>query len=57
VTADILGHGKQRYGGILDRLTLYTPFEPGQDTEKWKALVKTLSKVPSVKIVSLKPLT
>lgn len=31
---------KQRYDGILDRITLYTPYEPGQDTEKWKALVK-----------------
>lgn len=28
-----------RYAGLLDRITLYTPFEPGQDMEKWKALV------------------
>jgi probable F420-dependent oxidoreductase len=32
---------KQRYTGLLDRITLYTPFEPGQDTEKWRELVKT----------------
>ncbi|MDL1896939.1 TIGR03617 family F420-dependent LLM class oxidoreductase [Anaerolineae bacterium CFX7] len=31
---------KARYTGLLDRITLYTPFEPDQDTEKWKALIK-----------------
>lgn len=31
---------KARYAGLLDRITLYTPFEPGQDTEKWKELVR-----------------
>lgn len=31
---------KARYEGLLDRITLYTPFEPGQDTEKWGALVR-----------------
>lgn len=31
---------KARYTGLLDRITLYTPFEPEQDIEKWKALVK-----------------
>ena len=31
---------KARYAGLLDRITLYTPFEPGQDTDKWKALVR-----------------
>jgi hypothetical protein len=30
---------KQRYAGLLDRVTLYVPFEPGQDVERWKALV------------------
>lgn len=30
---------KARYAGLLDRITLYTPFEPGQDSEKWRALV------------------
>ena len=29
---------KTRYMGLLDRITLYTPFEPGQDMDKWKAL-------------------
>jgi len=32
---------KQRYAGLLDRITPYTPFEPGQDTDKWKALVQS----------------
>lgn len=31
---------KARYEGLLDRITLYTPFEAGQDREKWQALVK-----------------
>ncbi len=31
---------KQRYTGLLDRITLYAPFEPGQGTAKWKAFVK-----------------
>lgn len=31
---------KTRYEGLLDRITLYTPFEAGQDTERWKALVR-----------------
>lgn len=30
---------KARYAGLLDRITLYTPFEPGQATDKWEALV------------------
>ncbi len=29
-----------RYAGLLDRITLYTPFEVGQDEGKWRALVK-----------------
>lgn len=32
---------KARYEGLLDRITLYTPFEPGQDDAKWRELVKT----------------
>lgn len=37
---DQLAHAlKTRYAGLLDRITLYTPFEPGQDVEKWKTLV------------------
>lgn len=31
---------KERYAGLLDRITLYTPFEPGQDTDKWRGLVR-----------------
>lgn len=31
---------ESRYTGLLDRITLYTPFEPGQDVEKWKELVR-----------------
>lgn len=31
---------RARYQGLLDRITLYTPFEVGQDTGKWKELVK-----------------
>lgn len=31
---------KTRYEGLLDRVTLYTPFEPGQDEGKWVELVK-----------------
>lgn len=35
---------KSRYAGLLDRITLYTPFEPGQDMDKWKALVQAFKK-------------
>lgn len=31
---------KTRYEGLLDRITLYTPFEAGHDTERWKELVR-----------------
>jgi probable F420-dependent oxidoreductase len=30
---------KLRYAGLLDRITLYSHFEPGQDVERWKAFV------------------
>lgn len=33
---------RSRYAGLLDRITLYTPFEPGQDEGKWKELVSAL---------------
>ena len=29
---------KKRYAGIADRLTLYTPFVPGEKDEWWKHL-------------------
>jgi len=31
---------KKRYAGIADRLTLYTPFVPGEQDEWWRELVK-----------------
>ncbi len=33
---------KERYDGIADRLTIYTPFVPGQRDEFWKRLVMVL---------------
>jgi hypothetical protein len=36
---------KKRYTGIADRLTLYTPFVPGERDEWWKGLAKTLREV------------
>lgn len=30
---------KQRYSGLLDRISLYSSFEPGQDMDKWRNLV------------------
>jgi len=34
---------KKRYGGIADRLTLYTPFVPGEKDEWWKELTQKFS--------------
>jgi hypothetical protein len=31
---------KKRYDGIADRLTLYSPFVPGEKDEWWRGLVK-----------------
>ena len=31
---------KKRYDGIADRLTLYTPFAPGEREDWWKSLAK-----------------
>jgi probable F420-dependent oxidoreductase len=33
---------KERYAGLADRLTLYTPFTPGEKDEFWKRLVEAL---------------
>ncbi len=33
---------KERYAGVVDRLTIYTPFVPGQRDEFWKRLVGEL---------------
>jgi len=34
---------KKRYVGIADRLTLYTPFVPGEKDEWWKGLAKSIN--------------
>jgi probable F420-dependent oxidoreductase len=34
---------KSRYNGIADRITLYTPFVPGEKDEWWKALAKAFN--------------
>ena len=34
---------KTRYDGIADRLTLYTPFVPGEKDDFWKAMVNKLN--------------
>jgi alkanesulfonate monooxygenase SsuD/methylene tetrahydromethanopterin reductase-like flavin-dependent oxidoreductase (luciferase family) len=31
---------KERYDGLADRITLYTPFTPGEKDEFWKRLVE-----------------
>ncbi|HEX9331728.1 MAG TPA: TIGR03617 family F420-dependent LLM class oxidoreductase [Anaerolineales bacterium] len=36
---------QKRYDGIADRLTLYTPFVPGERDEWWKELVENFNKV------------
>ncbi len=30
---------KSRYEGLLDRVTFYTPFDPGEDAARWKKIV------------------
>ena len=37
--ANLASELKKRYDGIADRLTLYTPFVPGEKDEWWKRLV------------------
>jgi alkanesulfonate monooxygenase SsuD/methylene tetrahydromethanopterin reductase-like flavin-dependent oxidoreductase (luciferase family) len=37
---NVAGAIKSRYTGLLDRITLYTPFEPGADDTKWQTLVR-----------------
>jgi probable F420-dependent oxidoreductase len=34
---------QKRYSGLADRLTLYSPFTPGEQDLLWKTLVKTVS--------------
>jgi len=33
---------RERYTGLLDRMALYLPFEPGRDDAFWKALLRSL---------------
>jgi probable F420-dependent oxidoreductase len=34
---------KKRFGGIADRITLYTPFSPGEKDEWWRALARSFN--------------
>ncbi|NOH01570.1 MAG: TIGR03617 family F420-dependent LLM class oxidoreductase [Chloroflexi bacterium] len=34
---------KKRFGGIADRITLYTPFVPGEKDEWWRKLAKAIN--------------
>jgi hypothetical protein len=34
---------KERYQGLADRLTLYTPFTPGERDEFWKNLMNEIN--------------
>jgi len=38
--SDLAGELKKRYDGIADRLTIYTPFVPGERDEWWRNLTK-----------------
>jgi probable F420-dependent oxidoreductase len=40
---EVAGELKKRYDGIADRLTLYTPFVPGERDEWWRRLTKVFS--------------
>jgi hypothetical protein len=37
-TENLAGAWKARYAGLADRLTLYTPFVPGEKDAWWRAL-------------------
>lgn len=41
---DLISRLKVRYRGLLDRVSLYTSFEPGQDMERWKNLVRAFKR-------------
>lgn len=34
---------RERYAGLIDRLTLYLPFEPGQDDGLWRSVLRALT--------------
>ena len=36
---DLAAALKERYAGIADRLSLYKPFSPGEDTDFWRKFV------------------
>ena len=38
--ADLPAALKKRYGGIVDRITVYTPFVPGEKDDFWREMVK-----------------
>jgi len=40
--ADLAGQLLQRYAGLLDRITLYTPFTPGEQEDMWRSLIAHL---------------
>ena len=41
--SDLANELKKRYSGIADRLTIYTPFVPGEKDEWWKELITTFN--------------
>ena len=41
--ANLASELKKRYDGIADRLTLYTPFVPGEKVEWWKTLCRSFT--------------
>ncbi|HRQ22270.1 MAG TPA: TIGR03617 family F420-dependent LLM class oxidoreductase [Anaerolineales bacterium] len=41
---NLAGDLKKRFGGIADRLTLYTPFVPGEKDDWWRALAGSFAR-------------
>ncbi|MCC6767167.1 MAG: TIGR03617 family F420-dependent LLM class oxidoreductase [Deltaproteobacteria bacterium] len=40
---EVAGRVRARYEGILDRVALYLPFRPGDDTERWRRIVRAFA--------------
>jgi hypothetical protein len=40
---DLADELKKRYNGIANRLTIYTPFVPGQKDQWWRGLAKSFN--------------
>jgi hypothetical protein len=40
--ADIPDLIREKYTGLLDRVTLYWPFVPGRDEDRWRRLIATI---------------